>query len=76
MQFLGSMNACGLRKDGTWGKYGDAFDTEQEAFDTLMASPYADVYDRWEEQEAVHEGRTDAFDVCTRPEQRHLSSRW
>lgn len=53
MQDLGGMNSCGLRRDGTWGKYGEAFATEQEAFDVLMASPYADVYDRWEEQREI-----------------------
>ena len=55
MQHLGTWNSCGLRKDGTWDKYGDAFDTEQEAFDTLLASPYADVYDRWEEQRDIQQ---------------------
>jgi hypothetical protein len=53
MQHLGAMNSCGLRKDGTWHKYGEAFATEQEALDVLMTSKFKDVYDRWQEQEVI-----------------------
>lgn len=40
----GELSAQGLQKDGTWFKYGEAFDSAQEAYEALLAStnPWVD----------------------------------
>lgn len=34
----GKINAIGLRRDGSWGKYGDSFPSHQAAYEALMAT--------------------------------------
>lgn len=53
-QHLGGMNDCAVYADGTWDKYGEPFDTPEAALDAAAKSTYADRYDRWEEQDAIH----------------------
>lgn len=36
----GELNAIGLKKDGTWHKYGDAFDSPQQAYETLLKTTH------------------------------------
>lgn len=33
-----SMHAVGLKRDGSWHKYGDPFPSHQSAYETLMAT--------------------------------------
>lgn len=34
----GEINAVGLRRNGTWAKYGESFDSAQQALDALLAN--------------------------------------
>lgn len=36
----GELTAYGLKKDGTWHKYGDPFDSPQEAYETLLGTTH------------------------------------
>jgi hypothetical protein len=49
-QFLAPNNICGMYHNGTWDKYGEPFDTAEEALEAVRASQYTDRYDRWQEQ--------------------------
>jgi len=55
-QYHASNNACGLNHNGTWDKYGEPFQSPQEAFDTLRNTEFLDQYDRYEEQDVRNKG--------------------
>ena len=47
----GEMNAIGLRRDGTWHKYGQPFDTPEDAYRTLLAT----TCERWGDTPGINE---------------------
>lgn len=36
----GQFNAVGMRRDGTWFKYGESFETHDQAYEALIKTPY------------------------------------